>query len=913
MRIASLILFNIFIFSQVLFNSAIAEETPATNVFDIDGNGKTEPLTDGLLALRYQFGFRAEALISRAIGTGATRQTADKIEAYLNENKTVFDIDGNDKTGPLTDGLLLLRYLFGFNGDSLINNAIATNASRSTEVQVIDYMESHNVQSIGTDVIISEVMAVNKTGLVNSDNKRHDWIELHNRGEKTVNISAWCITDKIDEPKQWCFPSGTSLEANSYLIIFASKPKANEITPQGEFHAQLKLKKSGEYLALLKPDGAISDQYDPSFPEQRADVSYGRDSTGSLRYFLTPTPNEANGDGVLDLLEFSVDSLELTGSSSTVISVTTVGGSSQHYTVTSDSDWLNTIKVTGEDGITNDKIEVLTSPQGLDYGTVMGTLTAISPDNNASATLAVELTVNKAVDISGSHPWKGLDVKLNGIGMGVDKAGEQLFYALGAGYSPAVSYTARVNYNSADGYKIGVNNEGPIISGTLYDFNEVTYGTEMSMQIYKNDEKISDYQLVFTSTPVIEITAPTIMDEPKKPATFRLMSKEHETDISEYIGIEFRGRTSQSYPKKAYGITFAKDTYPSDSKKLSLLSMRKDDDWIMDASYGDTIYVRNLVAMDIARAVQPYAYVNDAGKEKGESSIHGVVTEVIQNGQYQGVYLLNEKLDRKQLALEKITVPENANGDKQWSQVDFNDPDNGSVLYKAQWGSATFYYNSSESSSKKPSIQFEQKYPKPEDIERWQPLNALADFVVNSSDQAFINGIDDLVDINSVVNFWLITNVTQTTDTLKTNYYIGRSGAGKFKFFVWDFDSSFGIYYNGNKNSNRDYWHPDRNNLIKRLSELTDTGFNKKVKARWNALKGSTFSKQEIYQRFVDYSAITQPGGSSDTPKSRNMIRWPDSGGDGKGLPELGTLDYINQFLDDRLQWLDSKILSLPE
>jgi len=58
-----------------------------------------------------------------------------------------------------------------------------------------------------------------------------------------------------------------------------------------------------------------------------------------------------------------------------------------------------------------------------------------------------------------------------------------------------------------------------------------------------------------------------------------------------------------------------------------------------------------------------------------------------------------------------------------------------------------------------------------------------------------------------------------------------------------------------------------------------------KVKARWNALKGSTFSKQEIYQRFADYSAITQPGGSSDTPKSRNMIRWPDSGGVEKVSP----------------------------
>ena len=51
---------------------------------DIDGNGKAEPLTDGLLLLiRYLFGFSGEALISGAMGTGAERDTAEAIEAYI--------------------------------------------------------------------------------------------------------------------------------------------------------------------------------------------------------------------------------------------------------------------------------------------------------------------------------------------------------------------------------------------------------------------------------------------------------------------------------------------------------------------------------------------------------------------------------------------------------------------------------------------------------------------------------------------------------------------------------------------------------------------------------------------------------------------------------------------------------------
>lgn len=50
---------------------------------DIDGNGVKEPLTDGLLLLRYLFGFRGGTLITGAVGGGCTRCTSVAIEAYL--------------------------------------------------------------------------------------------------------------------------------------------------------------------------------------------------------------------------------------------------------------------------------------------------------------------------------------------------------------------------------------------------------------------------------------------------------------------------------------------------------------------------------------------------------------------------------------------------------------------------------------------------------------------------------------------------------------------------------------------------------------------------------------------------------------------------------------------------------------
>ena len=52
---------------------------------DIDGDGEPRALTDGLLLIRYLFGFRDDALVNGAIGDGATRRTAEEIDAYISK------------------------------------------------------------------------------------------------------------------------------------------------------------------------------------------------------------------------------------------------------------------------------------------------------------------------------------------------------------------------------------------------------------------------------------------------------------------------------------------------------------------------------------------------------------------------------------------------------------------------------------------------------------------------------------------------------------------------------------------------------------------------------------------------------------------------------------------------------------
>jgi len=108
--------------------------------FDIDENKETKALTDGLLVIRHLFGFTGDALASGAVATDADRNTPESISSLLSEADSELDIDGNGESKALTDGLLLIRYLFGFTGDALTAGAIGDGATRSTSEDIEAYI-----------------------------------------------------------------------------------------------------------------------------------------------------------------------------------------------------------------------------------------------------------------------------------------------------------------------------------------------------------------------------------------------------------------------------------------------------------------------------------------------------------------------------------------------------------------------------------------------------------------------------------------------------------------------------------------------------------------------------------------------------------------------------------------------------
>ena len=110
--------------------------------FDVDESQAAQPLTDGLLVIRHLFGFSGDALTSGAIAGLAGRGSSELISGYLTGADAELDIDGDGKSEPLTDGLLLIRYLFGFSGEALISGAIGSGAERDTAEAVEAYIKA---------------------------------------------------------------------------------------------------------------------------------------------------------------------------------------------------------------------------------------------------------------------------------------------------------------------------------------------------------------------------------------------------------------------------------------------------------------------------------------------------------------------------------------------------------------------------------------------------------------------------------------------------------------------------------------------------------------------------------------------------------------------------------------------------
>jgi spore coat protein CotH len=375
----------------------------------------------------------------------------------------------------------------------------------------------------------------------------------------------------------------------------------------------------------------------------------------------------------------------------------------------------------------------------------------------------------------------------------------------------------------------------------------------------------------------IEVTA-EIPQEPKVACTVRLRAPANAVPGLDFFlpcGIERRGRSADSFDKRSYNLELRDGE--GDELAVGVLGMPANADWAVNAVYLDPSLFRHRLSYDLFRR---------AGRFAPESRF----VDLYLNGEYRGVYLLTDKVNRESMALSPWA------GER-------------SALYKAYAHSANFEATAYGRAKSVWHEGYELKYPRDlSDAETeptaWAPLDALVELCATAPDEEFDASIDSQIDVGTFLDWHLLLLLTCNGDGATKNYYLARDRIGTvpvpFTVVPWDYDATFGQNWNTAPGP-LGGWITNR--LITRLLGRTE------VRQRWCdryvELSTTVWSVSSQLELVDDY--LVELG---DAP-SRNFDLWPlDAPAYLRELTFDGEVATVRTWIEAHAEWLDAEVAS---
>jgi hypothetical protein len=353
------------------------------------------------------------------------------------------------------------------------------------------------------------------------------------------------------------------------------------------------------------------------------------------------------------------------------------------------------------------------------------------------------------------------------------------------------------------------------------------------------------------------------------------------------IKIETRGSSSQNYPKKSYGLELI-DSSGADLD-FPLLGMPKESDWILFAPYNDKTLTRNVFTLTLASQLSD-AYVPRCR-----------YVELFLNQQYEGIYVLMEKIkrDSSRVDIAKLKADDLEGKELTGGYIVKIDKKTGS------WGEGwvSDFYNMNNT---KTFYQFE--YPKFDEIHDNQKnyiKNYISDFefaVFNKEDNDG-NGYLKYINRQSFFDFIIINEISRNVDGYRLSTYLfkeknGPLHAGPF----WDFDRTFGNanYYSGWETNGLALWanlKTDNNQVPFWWKFMcSDAEFANPMHCRWEELRSGSLSNSRIYSVLDSLIDVIEPA------LERNFIRWPILG------VKISPNYFVGQTYTDEVVWMKNWI-----
>lgn len=356
-------------------------------------------------------------------------------------------------------------------------------------------------------------------------------------------------------------------------------------------------------------------------------------------------------------------------------------------------------------------------------------------------------------------------------------------------------------------------------------------------------------------------------------------------DYDGRIGIEIRGSSSQELPKKSYGLTTLQPDNLSNNN-VPLLGMPKENDWILNSLAFDPSLMRDFISYQLSNDIGAYA-------------TRAVYCELIVNGDYNGLYMLMEKIkiDTDRLNLVKLTSNDNSQPDIGGGYVTKAD--------KTTGGDPVAWVMPSYSGW---GVDYIHEQPKPEDITNLQH-NYIRQVFLNfqsaasAQNASLVNGFPSMIDIPSFLDFMLINELSSNVDAYQFSTFFHKDRGGKLRAGpVWDHNLTFGndLFIWGFDRSHTDVWQFNYENRGSKFwKNLFDQpNFRCYLAKRWNEFSATG--------GVLNYNTInTMIDMVSDTiaeARVREEQRWGTIGDYPAHIADMKI------WLQTRINWLNDKL-----
>ena len=303
-----------------------------------------------------------------------------------------------------------------------------------------------------------------------------------------------------------------------------------------------------------------------------------------------------------------------------------------------------------------------------------------------------------------------------------------------------------------------------------------------------------------------------------------------------YVEIKCQGTSSMSYPKKNYTIKMFKDSTMAKKVKKDFKGWGEQSKFCLKANYIDHSHARNICAAklwnQIVTSRANYTLLPELLRTSPcNGAIDGFPIKVYYNNNYEGVYTWNIPKDKWMFNMDDTL-------------------DNHCVLCGEEYNSGCFL----SANARLWSDEIHDTMP----ASIVTSFNAFQNFVISSSDDEFKANLENYVYVDSLIDYYIFQYVICGLDSMGKNQLFATYDGTKWIATSYDMDSTFGIYWNGQKFVAPTYRMQDdyesvKNGAANKLYVRLEKLFVNEIKARYSQLRADILSYNNIVNTFEPF------------------------------------------------------------